>query len=304
VVGASVKAPELLASTQASWYISSPNVQARTSQVRGLSRCYQGVDTRLERSEVWVTTVARQTTRYQGRPLRALALILFMICALSIAPRDTAAAASGGPSLTFVTRAGHSLAVTGGNWGHHVIVTAQIGASRAGDALVTSAGGRFAVALDFSIACGGITVEARDLRGDDETLKRPGPLCPNREGEPPPVLTVLQGVQSTAHVRTIGFSSAPRTLVLRIGETLQLIERAGSSPHFTPSADAQHFVLLQQGGSGSVLCAASCLATGNLFWKWVAAKRGHGTVSLSPTCRQTQPPCEMPERVIDVTITT
>lgn len=239
----------------------------------------------------------------QVRRVRDLAVGLLVLCLSTIVPRGIAVGATAAPSLAFVTRPGHSLAVAGKNWGHHVVVTARIGASIGGVALGSRAGGRFTVALDFSMACGGISVEVRDLRGDDITLKRVGPMCPNRLGEPAPTVTVLQGVRSASHVRTLGFSSSPRTLAMRLGETLQIIERGDSAPSFVPTADSQHFMLLQHGGTGSTRCSAACAPTGDLFWDWVAVKRGHGTVSLAPACRQSQPPCELPERFIDVTIT-
>ena len=232
----------------------------------------------------------------------ALAPIVFSTCALAIAPHGAATAATSSPTLAFVNRPGHSLGVVGKHWGHHVIVTAQIGAARGIAVLGTVTGGNFVLALDFSIPCGGLSVEVRDLRGRDVTLKRPGPLCPNRQGEPPPVVTVLQGTHSAVHARTVTYSSAPRTLTMRLGETLQLTAPGGSTPTFTPMADTKHFLLLEQGSTASAACMAACRPAGDAFWKWVAMKKGHGTVNLSPTCRQSQPPCEIAERAIDIKI--
>lgn len=233
---------------------------------------------------------------------RALISILFTVCALTIAPHGKAIAASGAPTVAFVTRPGHSLALAGKHWGRHVIVTAQIGAARGVAVLGTMPGGNFVVALDFSIPCGGLSVEVRDLRGDDVSRKRPGPLCPNRQGEPPPTVTVLQGTRSAIHTRALTYSAAPRTLAMHLGEELQITEHGGSTPFLLPVADSHHFLLVQQVSPGSSSCMAACSPGGDSFWTWVAVKTGHGTVDLSPACRHSQPPCEIAERIIDITI--
>jgi|SRR5947209_13275201 len=239
----------------------------------------------------------------RGRVHGVPAAILFAACALVNAPHSTATAATSTPTLVFVTRPGHSLGMVGKHWGRHVIVTAQIGAARGIAVFGTIAGGAFVVALDFSVPCGGLSIEVRDLRGHDVSLKRPGPLCPNRQGEPPPTVTVLQGTRSATRTHRITYSTAPRTLTIRLGETLQLTEPGGSTPNFTPVADTDHFVLIQQESPGSASCMAACVPGGDAYWKWVAVKTGHGTVDLSPTCRQSQPPCEIAERAIDTRIT-
>jgi hypothetical protein len=244
-----------------------------------------------------------QSTGKQRWPARTRAWMLITLVAVSIAPAHSASAANTAPALMFVTRAGHSLAVAGKNWGHHVIATAQIGASSGVAAFGTVDRGKFTIAVDFSVACGGITVKVRDFRGHHATLKRSGPLCPNRVGESPPAVTVLLGVPSKIRAHTIGYASTPRTLTMHVGETLKITERRDSAPSFLPAADTQHFLLLEQGGPGSASCMAACVQTGDPFWEWVAMKGGNGTVNLSPSCRQSRPPCELAEPTIEVTIT-
>jgi hypothetical protein len=242
---------------------------------------------------------------HHARTFRAFTACLSAVCVFSVAPRATVIAATVPPSLSFATRSGHSLAVAGKNWGHHVVLTARIGDAIGGAVFGSLAGGRFTVALDFSVACGGITVEARDFRGGDATIRRAGPLCPNRLGERPPSVSILQGSRNTPRIRSLRHPSAPRTLILHLGDALQITEPGGFTPSFTPTADTPHFVLLAQGVRGSAVCTQGpCGQTGDQYWKWIAVKRGRATVSLSPACRQSRPPCEIRESVIDITIET
>lgn len=204
---------------------------------------------------------------------------------------------------TFVTRPGHALAVSGQSWGPHVIVTAQIGASSAGVSLTTSTRGTFVIGLDYTVACGGVVVDVRDLQGHTATLRRTGPMCPNRVGDPPPKISVLQGTRSATHVRLLGYSSGPKTITLHLGDTLQLIEPGDSTPSFLASADTRHFALLEQQALSSAPCVEmTCAPLGDQFWTWVAIKRGHGTIILAPICRQSRPACEMPDRVIAIVV--
>jgi hypothetical protein len=87
-----------------------------------------------------------QSTGKQRWPARTRAWMLITLVAVSIAPAHSASAANTAPALMFVTRAGHSLAVAGKNWGHHVIATAQIGASSGVAAFGTVDRGKFTIA--------------------------------------------------------------------------------------------------------------------------------------------------------------
>jgi hypothetical protein len=239
------------------------------------------------------------------RMCRWLTTCLLVVGVFSAVLPGGVRAATGVPSLVFVARSGHTLAVAGENWGRHIVLTARIGDSVGGIVVGSVAGGRFTVALDFSVACGGITVVGRDYRGDEATIRRAGPLCPNRVGERPALVSILQGLQHTPRVRVLRHPRAPRTLTLHLGDELLVTEPGGLTPSFTPTADPQHFALLGHGEQDSAPCMQTpCVQAGDQFWKWIAVKRGNATVSLSPACRLSRPPCELAEAVIDITIGT
>lgn len=239
-----------------------------------------------------------------GRTLRASAVgVLVMSAACTVAPHGAVQAARVAPSLAFVARPGHPVTVAGKNWGRRVVVTARIGDATGGISLGAQSGGTFTVAIDYSVPCGGITVEARDYRGDDATIRRPGPLCPNRIGEPPPVVSVVQGSHRTPRVRVLTHPSTPRKVTLHLGDVLQITEPGGPNPAFLPLADAPHLALLGHAVQESAACTqAPCVQQGDQFWQWIAVQRGRATVTLSPACRQSDPPCERPEALIAITI--
>ncbi len=240
-----------------------------------------------------------------GVVLLAIAACLLSLSAILVTSRETTQAASATPSLVFVTRSGHSLAVVGRHWGRHVVIAARIGATTGGAVLASLGGGTFTIALDFSVACGGISVEARDYRGDDATIRRTGPLCPNRLGEPPPLVSVLQGSESTRPITVLAHPSGPRMVTMRVGDTLDITERGPTTPAFLPTADASHFALLTQGIGKQTRCGqAACGHADDHYWQWVAVKPGRATIGLSPACRQSHPVCGLADRYIDITIVT
>jgi hypothetical protein len=250
-----------------------------------------------------VRSTPAEYTVHLGRALRAITICLLALCAAAVPSRERALAATVTPSLMLVSQPGHSLAAVGRHWGRHVVVTARIGASIGGVALASQSGGRFTVALDFTVACGGVTVEARDYRGDDVTARRPGPECPNRIGDLPPLLSVLAGTAAVPRLHVLRHAVSPRTLTLHLGDELRITERGLPIPSFMPSADAQHFLLLGQGVQKSPNCSmGTCDAPRDQYWTWIAVKTGRAIVSLAPACRQSRPPCELAEAVIDITI--
>jgi hypothetical protein len=183
------------------------------------------------------------------------------------------------------------------------VVTARIGASISGAALTSQSGGGFKVALDFTVACGGISVEARDYRGDDVTARQSGPQCPNRIGDLPPLVSVLAGSAVKPRLHVLKHPVTPRTLTLHRGDALQITEQALPLPTFLPTADTQHFFLFGQGLQKSPNCSpGTCNGPQDQYWTWIAVKPGRATVSLSPACRQSTPPCELAEALIDVII--
>lgn len=225
-----------------------------------------------------------------GRLLRASIAGLLALCLLGVTARGSVAAAP--PALEFTSAPGHMMAASGMNWGGHLVVTARIGSAAGSVVLDSLTGGAFTVGIDFTVACGGLTVEARDFRGDDITIHHMGPMCPNRFGDPPPTVVILQGKARTQHVTSLRHAAGPRALSLRLGDALVITEPGGAAPAFSPTVDSRYFILVSQSMTG----------TGDSRWKWVAVKTGRTALSLSPACRQTRPACQLAEPLIDITI--
>ena len=244
---------------------------------------------------------------FSTRPFKVIAAVVCLLAVVSLQPAHigSAFAAGSAPTLALVTGSGHALAIAGRAWGKHVVVSARIGDAAGGAALLTSSGGRFTVGLDFTVACGGITFEARDYAGHDLTLRRAGPLCPNRAGDSGPVVVVLRGRIVHPHPVNVTPTSSARRLTIHLGEELVFADTGGPSPFYVPEVDTQHFAVRQHGPRASGPCAsANCIPVTGETWSWVAVKRGSTVLSLSPTCRLSHPACELPDRIITVQIVT
>lgn len=242
-------------------------------------------------------------THIPRRGPRNLSVRIFAVCTLTLMVHSRVRAATSMPSLHIVKSPGHTLAVSGAHWGRRIVFTARIGDATAGVVLESLSGGRFTVAMDYGLACGGVSVEARDFKGHDLNIRRSGPMCPNRLGEPPPSISVLHGLRSAPHVRTLKHALGPRALTMHLGDDLHITEPGGLTPAFQPDTDAHYFILIDHRTVGFSACLAGpCDGVPEQSWTWVAVKQGSTSVGLTPACRLSRPPCEVAEAALSITI--
>jgi hypothetical protein len=89
---------------------------------------------------------------------------------------------------------------------------------------------------------------------------------------------------------------------MKLGDRLYLWEAGTTTPLYTPHTDSTYLTLLEQYRTLPRACPQVDCAEG-FAWIWVAIRTGTTIIDLSPACRQSQPPCALPDFGVTVHIT-
>lgn len=244
--------------------------------------------------------------RLNSRPRRAFpaltALIVLCLALVGFLPKGIQAAGSP-PDIRLVAAAGHRIAVHGTGWPARgrLILSVRYGGESEGLQLRTTPRGAFTVAVDSIDLCGGVTFIARDLAGHRATVQGPPLKCVSRINPPRPVFTVLLGTKLQPHEVRVRGITGPHNVTLHVGDALYLWIGGTTTPTFMPKAKARYLFPLSMGTTPPRACAqVDCEA--RFFWRWIALRPGETGIDLSPACRQTTPPCEIPDLLLRVRI--
>jgi hypothetical protein len=248
-----------------------------------------------------ITRMARLDSRPRHAVPTLTALIVLCLALVGLLPKGIQAA--GPPAMRLVAVGGHRIAVHGTGWParDRMVLSVRYGGGSEGLELGSTARGAFTVAADSIDLCGGVTFVARDSAGHRATVQGPPLKCASRINPPRPVFTVLSGTKLQPHeVRVLG-ATGPHDVILHVGDALYLWLGGTATPVFLPKTKARYLFPLSMGTTPPRACAqVDCQA--GFFWRWIALRPGETGIDLSPACRQTTPPCEIPDLLLRVHI--
>jgi hypothetical protein len=150
--------------------------------------------------------------------------------------------------------------------------------------------------------CGGVSSDVYTRSGRHVHLSSPSLSCAPAPDMPAPTVTVLQGAAlSTAPAQLFTLQTPANPFQLPVGQTLYFWEPGTHQPLFAPRADPAYLELIDQGTTAARACAQpDCVA--GFYWRWLAVRPGNTGIDFSPACRQVKPQCELPDRLVEVTI--
>jgi hypothetical protein len=141
---------------------------------------------------------------------------------------------------------------------------------------------------------------ALDFAGNRAVLHGPPLGCATRTDLPTPTLAIVRG-KAVKHRIVRIFGLQPRALTVHRGDELYVWESGTTRPAFRPGVDPVYLSLLRAGTTPPRACPEVWCDAG-FSWDYVAIRAGHTSVDMSPGCRETAPPCELPDFSIDVQI--
>lgn len=233
-------------------------------------------------------------------------LVVLLLLAMDVAP-----ARAGSRTLTVVPVTGKGIGVQGSGWGvGRVVVSLQTRQWISSVSLRPNPAGTFVVAAVGANLCAGVLFRAYDGHGHAKAARPAGPAlgCATPADYPRPRLEILSGRKVTAPtVRAI--AGHPASVTLHRGDVLYLWEPGTTAPFMSPRLEGSPsplatpalLVLIAQGQTRSKTCAAADCAAG-FYWKWLAVGIGDTGIVLSAACRQSKPPCMVPDFLIPVHI--
>jgi hypothetical protein len=241
-------------------------------------------------------------TRRLLRGIRLCALPVLVVIAHALPARSAVSGQTLLPSIRFVTAPGYTLALSGKGWGARANVRIIV---RAGNFVgsrhvrVTRTG-QFLLGVSVSL-CAGAQFDVFS-RSHHATIHSPGLACALRVNPPAPQMIVLRGqLGKTSETRAIDPQITGSPLTLRVGDTLYLWEPGTTRPLFTPGPDPSYLAQVAQGTTPPRACAQTDCAAG-FYWRWLALRPGQTGIRLEPACRLSKPQCELPDRILEVTI--
>jgi hypothetical protein len=164
--------------------------------------------------------------------------------------------------------------------------------------------GTFGVGIQGVHWCQNLTVAARDTAGHHVVLHGTIPIsaCAPPGAGTKVLLHFLTPKQMQAKQITVDTTKAIESTAMHVGDVLYVYAAGTSQPSVTLSPDEAHFRLIEQGKIPDCPPTASCPFPPGFFWRLVATQPGDAIVALSPACRQSKPPCMLPDRAVRVTI--
>lgn len=237
---------------------------------------------------------------------------LFRVIALATVLLASAAApalAGSSPTLKVVTLRSGGVGVEGRGWRQRsVTVTLYTGQWLVGLSVQPNASGRFRLAAVGANLCARVLFRAYDAHGHAKQARGPELGCASPANYPRPTLRAIVGHAVTLQTVRI-LATHPASITLHLGDELYLWEPGTTVPAFSPTlqeapapvATVVRLVLVDQGQTPARACAQVDCAAG-FYWRFLAAATGDTGIVLSAACRQSKPPCMVPDFLITVHI--
>ncbi len=164
--------------------------------------------------------------------------------------------------------------------------------------------GAFGIGLEGVHWCRNLTVVSTDTVGHRIVLHGsiPPSSCPPPSAGTKLVLHVLTAKQMQARQITVDATKPNLSVTMHVGDVLYVFDPGAGQPSVTLTPDESHFRLIEQGKLPDCLPTASCPFPPGNYWRLVAIAPGDAIVTLSAACRQSKPPCMLPDRALRVTI--
>jgi hypothetical protein len=219
----------------------------------------------------------------------------------AVAPKPRAT--DGTRSLHIVAVPQQSLGVMGSGWSRSSVLTVSAWTSspKRTIKLKTTAHGTFLVGISSITACADFTFTAHDAT-HHLTVQRLPRACAVDAGSGPPVITVLQGKQMTARQITIDVSQPLPAATMHVGDVLYLYDPSSQGTSVLVRGDPDHLRLIDQGAVPACPPDANCPTPSGVFWRFTATHSGESIVIVSAACRQSKPPCMVPDRALRIQI--
>jgi hypothetical protein len=230
---------------------------------------------------------------------------LLLALSVTVIPDDRPAQAQQAqPSLRLIGIPGYRLGVSGQGWPHRgrLSVVARSGTQAVGVQFRATRAGTFSLGVNSVDVCSGVGFDVYTRSGRHVHLASRPLACPAVLETPVPTVTVLQGsTLPSADVKMGTLQALDNPFVLRVGQILYFWEPGTQHPAFLPQTNPAYLMLVEQGTTAARACAQPDCAAG-FYWRWRAVQPGNTGIDLSPACRQTKPQCEIPDRLVEVTI--
>jgi hypothetical protein len=168
----------------------------------------------------------------------------------------------------------------------------------------TTRTGTFGVGIQGVDWCQNLTLVVRDAMGHRVVTHGsiPKSVCTPPGPNSKIVLHILTPKQMQAKQITVDATKITSSQTMHVGDVLYVYDPNQNQPSIVLSFDASHFRSIEQGQVPACPPTASCAVSTGFFWRLVATAVGDGIVTLSPACRQSKPPCMLPDRALRVTI--
>jgi hypothetical protein len=185
-----------------------------------------------------------------------------------------------------------------------VTVTVRFYGLKVTRTVYTTRTGVFGLGMEGVHWCKNLAIVARDTAGHRVVRHGSSPLfscTPPRSGTKL-VLHVLTPKQMQAKQITVDATKLIMPQTMHVGDVLYVYDPGTNQPSVVLIPDPSHFRLIEQGKVPDCPPNASCAFPPGFFWRLAATGPGDAIVTLSPVCRQSKPPCMLPDRALRVTI--
>lgn len=235
--------------------------------------------------------------------MRVLRRLIVVCVTFSLLAAGSSSQAAAKASLHIVPVPAYRISVEGQGWSrsHVVTVSLHAGPWAVSVRIRPNRNGAFTVGARQVDLCGGVSFQARDPSGRTASVRGPQLMCPSMSNPPKPTLTVLKGKQVQARVVRLLAPNRPGAVTIHRGDELYVWEAGTILPAFTPQADETYLELVEEGTTPPRACPQVDCASG-FYWIWLALHTGIANIDLSPACRQSRPPCGMPDFLLRVHI--
>ena len=164
--------------------------------------------------------------------------------------------------------------------------------------------GRFGVEIRGVSWCAGLRLAARDAAGHRAELRATSTSssCSRPTGDMAIVVHVLTVHQMQAKQINLDVSQPVPPRAVHVGDVLYLYQPGDGDPRLLLLPDQEHFRLIDHGAIGPCPAAANCPPPPGSFWTLAVVQAGDAIVTVSHACRQSTPPCMLPDRAIRIAI--
>ena len=221
-----------------------------------------------------------------------------------IRPAHIARAAQ--PTLTAVASPDLNLRVAGSGWPtrSRLTITVRFWGAKASRILRSTSGGTLGFAVTNVRWCSRLTITVHDTRSNTVSLlgATPAASCAPVKPRMKIVIRSLSPAQMQFMQVVVNAVQPGSLYTLHVSDVVFLYRPGTGGPAILPVPDSEHLDSIDQGPLPQDAPPPGWPSPPGWYWRFRATHPGDATLTLSHTCRQSTPPCMLPDRLVRLQI--